>query len=85
MVAVAMMDKDEQYTGGQGIDNRDEAKANAALIVKAVNSHDKLVEALEAAADAIYRAGDYMPTSEADIENGEAYRAARAALEEAKG
>ena len=50
-VAVAMTAADEHYTGGAGVDDRDEAKANAALIVKAVNAHDALVAACELAAE----------------------------------
>ena len=37
-------------------------KANAAFIVRAVNSHDLLVNALEAVLDAGYLEGAYQPT-----------------------
>ena len=44
MIAVALTDKDENYTAGAGVE-LDEAKANATFIVKAVNSHEKLIDA----------------------------------------
>jgi len=50
----------------------------------AVNNFDGLVAALENCAEWLLELSDYIETPGLDIENGEAYRAARAALAKAK-
>ena len=55
----------------------------AAFIKRAVNCHAELLAALENCADWLLELSDYIETPGLDIENGEAYRAARAALAKA--
>lgn len=62
-----------------------EARANAALIVRAVNSHDKLLEALTAAVKWMERACDYCGSEFGSPEDNEEIVAARAALSRAGG
>ncbi len=64
-----------------GLPNDEEDLANAELIVRAVNSHDALVEACEAGLAVIY---DMRPSDKFDLENT-AQRLLEQALAKAKG
>lgn len=65
-------------------DGSSEAEANAALIVRCVNSHDALVAALKAAQESIIRLhdNDHDYLSECDCADAQAFRQIEAALAE---
>lgn len=64
--------------------SRDEQEANARFIVRACNSHEKLVEAIEQLLDTFYGGGDRTEGHEMAMQR-QAYAAARAALALAEG
>lgn len=68
------------YQNLRGLNNRDEQEANAARIVKCVNNHDRLLEALKAASLSL---STFVESNAWEPDDQKAYDQAEAAIKEA--